>query len=553
MGDGWLRLSAFRNLAQRRKSYSSIPVVVRELNDRQMADLVLEANTVRQDLSPIDLARFYRKYLAEFGITQAELARLHHCSQSEVANTLRLLDLPEELQAKIISHEISETHGRTLLQVNSQPKLQEKLVKQLEEGNLPVSRLDYEVKKALWEKTLPLYVDGIYGNDAPAFDMASCEKCEHRQLLANPWQKEDERKPRCDDRQCWNALQKGAKEAKLKAQLAELAEEAITQYFTMTELSYGKFEMLSGAIRAECKSCPKRGAREADYGDKYLIVCLDPKCFKAKAQEESARQEAERQRQMESAEREVDEVFAQLRQGYDGQAAHADVDLLLALIECLLRAAEDNWWRDSLYKKMAGLFGDGTKSPTVKSLIATFKGLDQGMLYYRVLPRLAFETWRIQNHNRHYEKVLGLFRGQVTPHYEPSASSGGEAIPIDSHAVRQSSRLGMDNEDPLATLEIKTPVDQGEQWKISLGNKHAGASTLEVAILKLFVSLQLIQGDNENPLKNQLIDLLKTYPASQNRKLLLAILEEDALAFAQSVLPKKRSLPSVALAQEGEA
>jgi ParB family chromosome partitioning protein len=116
MGDGWLRLAGYRWLADHgHKEFENIPVIVRDLDEKEMADMVMEANTVRKDLNPIELGEFYKKYLEAFGITQAELAKEHNISQPEVANTMRLLELPEEVRRMIISQEISETHGRTLL------------------------------------------------------------------------------------------------------------------------------------------------------------------------------------------------------------------------------------------------------------------------------------------------------------------------------------------------------------------------------------------------------------------------------------------------------
>jgi len=124
IGDGWLRLAGFRYLAAKgNREFDKMPVMVRELTDQQMADLVMEANTVRQDLTPLDLAKFYKRYLEDFGITQVELARRHNCSQGEIANTIRLLELPGDIQEKIISREISETHGRQLLTPAEQGRL----------------------------------------------------------------------------------------------------------------------------------------------------------------------------------------------------------------------------------------------------------------------------------------------------------------------------------------------------------------------------------------------------------------------------------------------
>jgi len=117
MVDGWLRRSGFVWLvAHGHPEYDRMPIVIRPFTDQQMADMIYVANRERKDLTPIDLAWYYKKYLAEFkGITQAKFAETLKISQSEIANTMRLLDLPEEVQDMIIAHEISESHGRALL------------------------------------------------------------------------------------------------------------------------------------------------------------------------------------------------------------------------------------------------------------------------------------------------------------------------------------------------------------------------------------------------------------------------------------------------------
>ena len=147
MGDGWLRRSGFAWLVENGyPDYGEMPVETREFTDQQMADLVLEANSVRHDLNPIDLAWYYRKVLTDFPkVTQAEFARRHQKSQGEVANTVRLLDLPEDIQQLIISHEISESHGRTLLQVK-EPDVLRRYAADVVARGWSVAFLDGEIK-----------------------------------------------------------------------------------------------------------------------------------------------------------------------------------------------------------------------------------------------------------------------------------------------------------------------------------------------------------------------------------------------------------------------
>ena len=227
MGDGWIRLKGYNYLSTHCHvkdiaNWQLLPVIIRNLTDKQMADLVMEANTVRHDLSPIELARFYKKYLEDFAITQAELARIHSVSQGEIANTLRLLDLPEDIQKKVISQEISETHARYLLQVKD-PKEMTRLAKSVVENGTTVASLDREIKNKLWQGTRPLSKGNRFEGYELKFDPECCNGCEHKLSLKYPWGgSKDELQPRCVDIDCWGTKQKIANEEAHKKEIDDL-------------------------------------------------------------------------------------------------------------------------------------------------------------------------------------------------------------------------------------------------------------------------------------------------------------------------------------------
>jgi ParB family chromosome partitioning protein len=147
VGDGWLRLSGYKWLVKNKHpEYTEMPVVLRGFTDIEMADLVLEANSVRQDMNAVEKAWYYNKYLSDFKkVTQAEFAKRHNISQSEVANTIRLLELPEEVKGKIISREITESHGRALLAVKDK-KLITKLAGEIVQYGWSVNTLNNVIK-----------------------------------------------------------------------------------------------------------------------------------------------------------------------------------------------------------------------------------------------------------------------------------------------------------------------------------------------------------------------------------------------------------------------
>ena len=103
--------------AAQRLGWSKIPAVVKDVDDRTLLTLALIENLQRNDLSPIDEAAGYRRLGDEFQLGQAEVARVVGRNRSTVANLLRLLQLPEEVQAMLHDGRLSEGHARALLGV----------------------------------------------------------------------------------------------------------------------------------------------------------------------------------------------------------------------------------------------------------------------------------------------------------------------------------------------------------------------------------------------------------------------------------------------------
>jgi ParB family chromosome partitioning protein len=93
----------------------TIPAVVKEIGDRAMLEIALIENLRREDLNPIERAVAYRRLATEFQMTQDQVAEAVGSSRPAVANTVRLLDLPQEVQAAITHGRVSEGHGRALL------------------------------------------------------------------------------------------------------------------------------------------------------------------------------------------------------------------------------------------------------------------------------------------------------------------------------------------------------------------------------------------------------------------------------------------------------
>ena len=94
---------------------SEIPIAVRQASDEEMLELALIENIHREDLSPIERAGAYRRYCDQFNLTADEVAQRLGEDRSTVANYLRLLGLPSELQALVAAGTLSMGHARCLL------------------------------------------------------------------------------------------------------------------------------------------------------------------------------------------------------------------------------------------------------------------------------------------------------------------------------------------------------------------------------------------------------------------------------------------------------
>ncbi len=117
--------------AARQAGLDRIPAIVREATDAQSIELALVENLLREDLNPIEAAQAYQKLLAEFDWTQEELAQRIGKDRTSIANSLRLLRLPEEIQTDLRSGRLTMGHARALLAlptVSEQLKLRDEIV-----------------------------------------------------------------------------------------------------------------------------------------------------------------------------------------------------------------------------------------------------------------------------------------------------------------------------------------------------------------------------------------------------------------------------------------
>ncbi len=120
--------------AVRQLGWQKIPAVLKEVDDQAMLTLALIENLQRDDLSSLDEAVGYERLVKEFGLAQSEVARLVGKDRATIANTLRLLKLPADIQALIQKRALSEGHARALLGLTDERHLAKMAFAAVEHG-----------------------------------------------------------------------------------------------------------------------------------------------------------------------------------------------------------------------------------------------------------------------------------------------------------------------------------------------------------------------------------------------------------------------------------
>lgn len=115
-GDGYEIIAGERRWrAAQQAGLREVPVVIKDVDSETAFELALVENVQRQDLDPVETASAYRRLMDEHKYTQDELARRIGKDRSTIANTLRLLQLPDEVQERVVARELSEGHARAIL------------------------------------------------------------------------------------------------------------------------------------------------------------------------------------------------------------------------------------------------------------------------------------------------------------------------------------------------------------------------------------------------------------------------------------------------------
>ncbi len=137
-----------RYRAMKKLGWEEVPAIINNLSDAETASVALIENLQREELSPIEEAIAYGKLLEIHSLTQEALAQRLGKGQSTVANKLRLLKLPQEVQDALLNKTISERHARSLIPLKD-PEKQVQVLAEIIEKSLNVKQTEIRVEKLL--------------------------------------------------------------------------------------------------------------------------------------------------------------------------------------------------------------------------------------------------------------------------------------------------------------------------------------------------------------------------------------------------------------------
>lgn len=141
-----------RYRAAKEAGLNTVPAIVKDYNDQKMMEIALLENLQREDLSVIEEALAYKSLIKELSLTQDELSVKLGKSRSHIANTMRLLLLPENVIMYINNGELTMGHGRALLGLNDKKNI-EAVAKQIRQKNLNVRQVEQLIIELNSDKT----------------------------------------------------------------------------------------------------------------------------------------------------------------------------------------------------------------------------------------------------------------------------------------------------------------------------------------------------------------------------------------------------------------
>lgn len=451
--------------------FEMVPVVIKELSDRDVREIMLIENLQRSGLEPLEEAEALNALLQEDEITQEDLGKKLGKSQSWIANRLRLLKAPDELKGMIISRKISPKHAMALLPYVEYPVFNEVIMPDLNgdiEKDVPISvaRLEHDIEFNIRHRSdkqvLPLH-DFPYDVERyrDFFDFSKCDKCkdvytppaevevpeecntekDEKGVCSHLWGEtcgvtccracsEEDCNSRCEvsaeekeedgeehgperyclNRRCWSDKLNIAKQKYEKEHAEKVKNTADDDIVDVSKLKYGEYERVgkwSGWDKTECQTCK---SNKKKLGEDYKNSAHEFICIDpvCAKRKESEHSKKEARKAKEEAERAFEKLDAYIA----GKPTISDSEVR-GLIKILVR----HLWGESIKKALkpwsskAGKWNEDEVD----------KIPDDDVV--KALLRLVF-VQELTAHNyqgitvKGVEKIIALFEGRELPKEE---------------------------------------------------------------------------------------------------------------------------------------
>ncbi len=137
--------------AAQRVGLTKVPVIIKEVSDREAIELALVENLQREDLNPLEEAAAYEQLIEDFGLTHEEISKRIGKDRSTITNQLRLLKLPDEVKQALVGGEITAGHARAILSLQSHSMSRE-VLEAIRKDMLSVRKTEKLIQKLSEEK-----------------------------------------------------------------------------------------------------------------------------------------------------------------------------------------------------------------------------------------------------------------------------------------------------------------------------------------------------------------------------------------------------------------
>ena len=250
--------------------------ILEDIDDDRALRLMLVENLQRQDLDPIEEARGYAQLNHMCGLKQREIAEAVHRSQPSIANRMRLLELPEDVQKRISDGELTAAHGIVLASVKEFPKVASKIAEDAVKNKITTKTLEDDIFYSAADK---LSRDGAIARIEHAIQDACKEKCPHGAYRYSPRNYNHYcLRPECHKQTVEELAKARAQRMQEAVEQAQAGGGAIVKLKDLPYDSYHSLRLDNTPAGCKGEACEKCG-QGLGWDDKIERICTDVHCW----------------------------------------------------------------------------------------------------------------------------------------------------------------------------------------------------------------------------------------------------------------------------------